>query len=127
MQTCQVVNQYQTDTPQFTLHDTEAPNFEARLAIALVEKWGMVSGVEGGEDSSGRAKLRLMTPGEVVERAVATSELLAKTIREKNWMTIIPSFEEGKQIAKDQRKKNEEDEAADRLRRAADRADKAPK
>lgn len=127
MQTVHVINRYNTDTPQITIHDTEVPIFEARLAVNLVEKWGMVSGVEDGEDKTGRAKMRLMTPAEVVERAITTSELLAKTIRGKNWMTVLPSWDEAQKIAKDERLKAEDNEAADRVRRAADRADRSPK
>lgn len=122
MQTAHVVNRYQTDTPQFTIHDTEAPTFEARLAISLVEKWGMVSGIEDGEDRSGRAKLRLMTPAEVIERAMSTSELLAAAIRDKKWMTALPTYEDGERIAKEQRQKSQDDEEAERTKRAADRA-----
>lgn len=58
---------------------------EIRLATALVEKWGMVLGMEDGEDSSGRHKLRLATPGEVVDRAVATTKVLIARFIAEDW------------------------------------------
>jgi hypothetical protein len=57
------------DDPKLVIHDTEYPNFEARLAATLMERWGMVAGEPDGEDSAGRAKLRLSTPQELAQRA----------------------------------------------------------
>lgn len=68
----------------------ESPNLEARIAVSLVERWGLVAGEEGGEDSSGRAKLRIQSPEEVVNRAVTTAELLVSAIRDKNWLVQSP-------------------------------------
>src|SRR5215207_3668850 len=45
-------------------------SMRARMAVALIEKWGMVAAIPDGEDSSGRQKLRMMKPKEMVERAV---------------------------------------------------------
>lgn len=68
----------------------ESPNLEARIAVSLVERWGLVAGEDGGEDSSGRSKLRVQSPEEVVNRAVTTAELLVEAIRNKNWMVKNP-------------------------------------
>jgi len=46
------------------------------LAVEMVNRWGMVAGMPDGEDSSGRARLRLATPEELVDRAVEVSNLL---------------------------------------------------
>src|SRR5271168_10955 len=85
-------DQYQMH--RIMLHNTEAPGLEAQLAISLVEKWGMVSGVDAGEDSTGHSKFRLLTPREVVNRACETSETLIAEIRSRNWFTILPSYSE---------------------------------
>ena len=48
----------------------------AKLAAEFCLRWGMVAGVPDGEDSSGRQKLRLATPDELIDRAVTTVEKL---------------------------------------------------
>lgn len=74
--------------------ETEHPEIEARMAMGLAERWGMVAAMADGEDSSGRAKLRLATPEEVVSRAVATAELLMKEMREKGWIFTSHSLDD---------------------------------
>lgn len=63
---------------------------EAHCAIEFVQKWGMVACVPDGEDGAGRQKLRLATPDEVVARAVTTTELLYRTMRERRWIDTNP-------------------------------------
>ena len=115
-------NQYRM--PKVIMHDTELPGFEARLAISLVERWGMVSAVDAGEDSSGRSKGRLLTPREVVNRACETAEVMVAEIRSRNWFAILPSYPE---MIAEAKKKGIEEAAqveADRIKRAADRAER---
>lgn len=69
------------------LHDDEIEQLEARLAISLVDRWGMVAGVPNGEDSSGQAKGRLMTVDELTDRAVATAEILIAKLRTRGHIT----------------------------------------
>jgi len=57
------------------MHNTEVAEDEARLAFSLIERWGMISGVDDGEDSAGRAKIRLATPEELVARAFECAKL----------------------------------------------------
>lgn len=61
------------DIARVVTHETEQPDQVARLAFSFIEKWGMVAGTPDGEDSSGRQKLRLGTPDEVVQRAFELS------------------------------------------------------
>lgn len=82
------------DMPKVQLHDTEHPNFEGSLALALVEKWGMVQGTDGGEDSTGRAHITLMPPEEVVDRAVKVASLTAARLRKEGWMVNLPTIAE---------------------------------
>ena len=77
----------------FSINRLEHPNLEATLASEMVMKWGMVSGMPDGEDSSGRHKLRLATPDELTTRAVETAELLLKKMNDKNWVLNLPAPE----------------------------------
>lgn len=69
----------------------ESPGQEAQFVLHLIEKWGMVAGDDGGEDSAGRAKLRLQTPEEVVARAMQTAEAAFRTLREHGWIAPMPA------------------------------------
>lgn len=79
---------------QIVLHETEHANMEARIAIALMERWGMVAAMEDGEDSAGRAKLRLSTEEEVVKRACDCAEMAVEEFRRRGWMVPGPSWDE---------------------------------
>lgn len=81
--------------PSIRKHETELLELEAKVTLEFVTKWGMVAGMPDGEDSSGRAKQRLATPEEVVDRACTVTELLFAEIRKrKDWIVSIPNTEE---------------------------------
>ncbi len=63
-------------------------------AMSLVERWGMVAGTTGTEDSAGRAKVELATVEQVVERAIDTTELFFERARQKGWIVYLPDVEE---------------------------------
>lgn len=71
---------------------TEGITSEGALATEFVGRWGMVAATLDGEDSAGRAKLRLLTPEELVERALATSTLLYAELRIRGYLVPIPDF-----------------------------------
>jgi len=77
---------------ELTIRETEHLEIEGRIAVALVERWGMVVAVEGGEDSAGRAKLKAATPKEVVDRAVETAELFMAKVRALGWVHVTESL-----------------------------------
>jgi hypothetical protein len=79
---------------EIQVHDTDAPNWEARMACILIEHWGMVAGSDGGEDSTGRSKLRLQTPQEIVDRACETAELAVSQFRARGWVATLPTLAE---------------------------------
>lgn len=64
--------------------------FELRSSMAaiLIEKWGMVAGKPGGEDSSGRRTLDILSPEEVVERAYAVADLLVDTAEKRGELVL---------------------------------------
>lgn len=76
------------------VHDTEYPNFEGRLALKLVEHFGVVCATDAGEDSAGRHQLRLMEPHDVVVRACEIAELMTNALRNRAWFVQAPSLEE---------------------------------
>jgi hypothetical protein len=66
------------------------PEGRARMASALIEKWGMVAAAHDGEDSAGRTRLRLMTPPEVVNRACDTAEYAYAVFEKRGWLHDVP-------------------------------------
>lgn len=88
-----VVSQYEY-TPRITIHETEQPNFEARLAVNLLEKWGLVAAESDGEDSAGRAKLRLSTPIELAQRACDVAAEFSAELKKRGGLFALPSQSE---------------------------------
>lgn len=72
----------------------ETVDQEGAFAFALIERWGMVAAKGDGEDSSGRAKLALMTPQELVERAFETVRLAWQEARKRGLMVDCPDLNE---------------------------------
>lgn len=82
------------------IHETSVLEKEAEFAAALIERWGMVSAKPDGEDSTGRAKLMLLSPEEVVERACSTTELAFKAFEKRKWIKEVMSVKECEAAAK---------------------------
>lgn len=60
---------------------------EARFAMQLIERWGMVDAAPDGEDKAGRSKLRLLDPIEVVDRACDTASFAMVAFTARGWLT----------------------------------------
>jgi hypothetical protein len=73
---------------------------EAAYAFELIQKWGMILGIEDGEDSSGRAKNRPATPQEVVDRAFEVTDLFFTRAREKGFVIDLPDLNEINAVVK---------------------------
>lgn len=71
---------------------TEALDEVGSLASQFVDRWGMVAGLPDGEDSSGRAKLRLATVQETVDRAFAMAEEIYSQARIRGRIIDIPNM-----------------------------------
>jgi hypothetical protein len=78
---------------EITLYRTQAFNLEADLAVHFIEKMGLVTAIDDGEDSAGRAKLRLLQPAEVVERGCAMAQLAMEQFEKRGWLVEVPSPE----------------------------------
>jgi len=76
------------------IHPREYANFKARMATALIERWGLVAGIEDGEDSAGRAKFRKATVAELVQEAVATADRAVEEFRARGWMIEAPELKQ---------------------------------
>ena len=76
------------------INENEQPEFEAKLAFAFIEKWGMIAGEPDGEDSSGRSKVRMATPEEVVKRAFDIARVALKQAKESGLICQMPTFKE---------------------------------
>lgn len=85
--------------PHVMAHNTEILTPQADFARDLIARWGMVSALDDGEDSSGRHKLKLMPPHEVVSRAIETSDLMYKAFADNNMLIQVPTLDEMQKIA----------------------------
>ena len=74
---------------------------EALFALQCVERWAMVAGESDGEDSSGRAKLRRMTPDELVDHACETASALSVEFTRRGWLVVLPSHEGIEDVLRD--------------------------
>lgn len=64
-------------------------DFRGGLALELIEHWGMVAGVNNGEDTCGRARLDVMPVEEVVERAFAMAEQAYQALEARGWIKPV--------------------------------------
>lgn len=95
-ETCQIVQ-------------SEHLEFEAKVAEEFIARWGMVAGAPDGEDSAGRAKLRLQTPEELIERAFNTAALFMEHARKYKLVHVTPDAEEVFRLAKERTKEIEQE------------------
>lgn len=89
-----IVDEYSNRRMSLRLHEREAASWEARLACALIERWGLAMGDADGEDSAGRQKVRIATPQEVVSRACEMAALAVAEFRSRDWVVVLPSIDE---------------------------------
>ena len=62
-------------------------NLKAQLAISLIDKWGLVASKIEGETSNGGNRLLVMTPKEMVGRAMETAERAVDEMTALGWIT----------------------------------------
>jgi len=74
-----------------TVADTQMPHPVAQFAMVLIERWGMVQGESDGEDSAGRAKIKLMNEQDVVARACKTAQIAFEQFAAKDWLFDVPN------------------------------------
>ena len=69
---------------------TEAPNEKAQFAMELMRHLAIAAATPDGEDSAGRARLRLMTPEEVAQRGAQIADYAFEIFTERGWMVDAP-------------------------------------
>lgn len=95
-------------SPSAKIHHGVTVNLMGQFASSLITRWGMVQGKDDGEDSAGRAKISLMTPEEVVNRACETAETTFKEFNKRGWLIAVPNQKElQKMIDADEQKRKE--------------------
>lgn len=62
----------------------------AGIALALIERWGPVAATLDGEDSAGRAKMRLQTPEELVRRCFDVAEVFVEHAELNGYIKRFP-------------------------------------
>lgn len=82
-------------------YDSHVLDLTGRIALKLVEHFGVITGELCGEDSAGRAKFDAMTPPRVVERACRIAELFVATANDRGWLVPVPGFDDIAPVASD--------------------------
>jgi len=72
------------------IYQTKYPSLRARLAIDLLERWGLVASRTDGEDSAGRQQIELMAPAEIVGRACNIADLAISEMEARGWLLEVP-------------------------------------
>jgi hypothetical protein len=72
-------------------HDLVRPDYRANLATSLIAPFSHI-GIDDGETSTGRQKLRVPTPQELVDRVLTTTELLIAGFEQRGWLVEVPPF-----------------------------------
>ena len=63
---------------------------EAKIAIEMVQRWGVIAAMDDGEDSAGRHRVRLMTTEELVQRACDSAQKLTEEFEKREWVLKLP-------------------------------------
>lgn len=63
---------------------------KGRMAWDLMQRFALIAGKLDGEDSTGRAKLDLLPPDQVVARACEITELAWAEFEKRDWMQALP-------------------------------------
>ncbi|PWU21842.1 MAG: hypothetical protein C5B50_00735 [Verrucomicrobia bacterium] len=88
------IEAYSNRDKRVVFHHREALSIEGEVLIRFVEHYGMITATSNGEDSTGRQRLMLLPPDQVVDRAREMTRLAFDAIRAEGWSYEIPSFED---------------------------------
>lgn len=67
--TTRITSEHNFSDKKAVLHWLEQPSQEGHYALQLLGHFGLISGIDDGEDSAGRRAMKLMPVAETVERA----------------------------------------------------------
>lgn len=104
--TPEVVTSNQYGDLKVILHERFKGNWQSRLACSFLERWGLVSAKQSGEDSAGRAKVGFLGVAETVSRACDMAEKAVEEFEARGWITEVKPYDELKDEADENRKKS---------------------
>lgn len=81
-------------TPRIMTHETDHLTLRGRCVMTLIEKWGMVFAADGGEDSSGRAKVKAEEVQQTVDRAISMVHYAFIRLKEQGDLLQAPAWNE---------------------------------
>lgn len=76
------------------INDNDVFSSKAKIVVEMINRWGMVTGIPDGEDSAGRAKLKLMPPEILVSRAFVIADLMFDELEARDWSIVTATFDE---------------------------------
>ena len=83
--------------PALMLHENEHLELKAKVALSMLEKWGMVAAEPDGEDSAGRAKLKLPSADDLAKRACDVTDEAFTEFEKRGWVLKLPTMSEMKE------------------------------
>jgi hypothetical protein len=90
----EIGNPFRNRRSEVAILNREHPLWKARLATTLLERWGPVLAAADGEDSTGRQKIRDLSPEEIVAKACEIADLSVDEFRSRGWVIGLPSLAE---------------------------------
>jgi hypothetical protein len=81
-----------------TITNSVIPHPEAEFAMGMIERMSLYCANPDGEDSAGRAKLRLMTPEEIANRACDIAAAAFAQFEKRDWLLQVPPESEFKKL-----------------------------
>lgn len=103
---------------EIIIHRSKILQPVAEFAAHLVERWGMVAGQPDGEDSAGRAKIRLATPQEMVARAFSAAELVFAEAEKRGLVLDVPDPKPPRPMSQEDQQQKSRERLDDIVRRA---------
>ena len=74
------------------IHDKLIADSRGRLAISLIERWGLIMAKDDGEDTAGRHKVKALPADEVVKAACDIAKEVFREFKRRDWMLAVPDI-----------------------------------
>lgn len=103
MRQYKVLDRYE-DRKELFVHETENLDRVGEIAFDLIRTNGFLTGCPDGEDSQGRAKMKLLSPEDLVDRAFAIAETFMSVAKDREHIVTAPDISA---FVKDKAKKQE--------------------
>ena len=77
---------------EVSIYQTRYPTDVGGFALQLAAHFAIVAAQPDGEDSAGRAKMGLMHPGDVAQRACQVAEAMWAELNYRGWFIDLPDL-----------------------------------